>query len=673
MFKKVKDSASTKQILIFLAVLLLVGSGVAFAATQYWGADPGIELSIENDDGQVTGPHVTLAGSEKIDISSTDVRPENNTIALGNASFTSADASYVTITNAGLHGDTTSVTEIDAGEETLYIDSNVGHRVGVNNNISSVSFTTINLNERQATEISVTGTGELSINNLNTEYVRVISTAGDRIVPVDSSVATLSVSNEDITLAETSSPTFSNASPVDDAMVSEAPAKLEVGVRHPDFEANETVDLQFNVNDEPVGTKTASSNGTYSVTTSDVLSGTNNWSVEASDTHGSSASLDADNITFRVPANLSVYDEQAPESKITTNGTAEVLFFPSEGEERYSRTIENGTVSMQGIPADTSFVAVVSLEDYRDRRIYVESIFEQQRMYALKNNAEIVEPAFRITDFTNDYPTRDTVIKIKRNFGDGWTTVEGDYFGGSNQVGAQLEYNSRYRIVIENIETGQSRNLGAYTPTASNVIDLEVFATDEAVEQTVAPNVDVTPGLTRIPSRDAMEMSFNVSEGDMDLEAYEIRVQNGSGAVIETLEGTGPGDRSIAVNTTAHEGGQVEVVFNWTAADGTTQERTAALFDVARGFDNDGALIPALLSVGDSPAGTPPGPTQGMLALVSALAATGFAARRLSSGAAGLVGLGVLGIATLVGFFATTWLFAAAITWVVLSGLQKRV
>jgi len=472
----------------------------------------------------------------------------------------------------------------------------------------------------------------------------------------------------EVNLAPEGEPSINATSPINNSLITDE-VQLNATISSPVINelGNITVDF-YTSNDQKIGSASRTGNGTVSIIYTDPLAGQNGWYAQINGLGNATTETKY----FETPSNLEIRSETDPSQLITTTNNTTVRFFAQSSDRVYTRQTQDGKAQMLGLPANEAFIAVVDAEGYRNRRVLINSLLQTQTAYLLENNKEIVEPAFRLTDFTNDYPTQDTVLLIERNFGNGWKNVEGDYFGGSNKVSAQLQYNTRYRLTVKNIETGDTYDLGSYTPTASNIIDLEVFNTGGETTITQAPSLDISPTQYRLSSADESEFTFDVAENDMNLESYTIRAIRDDGFVIDSTGGSSPGTDSLVLNTTKYEMREIRIEYTWKAG-GTERTVNATTFLIARSFENEGAIVPVLMDVGESDPSTPPGPTQSMIALVGALAGTGFAARRLSSGAAGLVGLGVLGIATLIGFFATTWLFAAAITWLVLSGLQKRV
>ena len=246
--------------------------------------------------------------------------------------------------------------------------------------------------------------------------------------------------------------------------------------------------------------------------------------------------------------------------------------------------------------------------------------------------------------------------------------MEGDYFGGANQVSAQLAFNERHRLVILNTETGARRNLGVFTPTTTSIVELEVTADETVIRDSYLPTVSVLPNLGSLPARDGVAVNSTVAEQGVGVDEYSVNIlTNGTQLYNQTFDGAGSNEASLDLEGLA--GGEVTVWVNWTTVDGQT-EQVDTRYRI-REVGNGHALLPVLQSA--DMGGDTPNTMSSLLVIVLALFATAIAATRMGSGPSGLMGMIVMAGGALIGWVPFGWLVAGAVTWLVLSGVQNRI
>jgi len=221
--------------------------------------------------------------------------------------------------------------------------------------------------------------------------------------------------------------------------------------------------------------------------------------VVASDTTTSDGSAD---LTF----SAGTYDirlQEAPEDleirDITTgelvqNSTdpvnVEVEFYGDDGDVQIRNTT-TGVIDMSGLPVDQRFSVTVDAPNYVERQTIVPSLVKQGTAWILPQNASIetVEPRFVIEDPSNQFSSDDTEVIIQRPITINNTTtfepVAGDRVG-INGFDTILERDQRYRVIVRDPDSGAERQLGAFTPTQSEQVTLEV----KEVEFNSVANVD---------------------------------------------------------------------------------------------------------------------------------------------------------------------------------------
>jgi N-acetylneuraminic acid mutarotase len=229
-----------------------------------------------------------------------------------------------------------------------------------------------------------------------------------------------------------------------------------------------------------VGTGSISSNGTVSTSYAVTTSGTYEWKVELEDSYGGEAT--SDTFTFEPPAMLEIRNVTEPHAKLTSPVTAEVVVAGSNSTVD-KRTVTNGEISLVGLDTSESYVVYVRADDYFDRSIYLEDIYDQQTLFMLNKSMTAVNNTFELTDNTGQFNERPKLSMqriINRSVYDAnapkkyqWTAVAGDRLGAANIYQTTLEKNARYRITVKNVE-GDIRSLGEYTAKSEGSIPLTI-------------------------------------------------------------------------------------------------------------------------------------------------------------------------------------------------------
>jgi hypothetical protein len=675
--------------IVLLLVLLTAGIGVA--ATVEWSVDPGISFAIEDGDGNVVGPEVNTDGSEPLNITTSDVRGGPDTIDLGTVSFTSADASSVTVSNSDIHGDTITARQIDTGSETLYINASAHHRVGLDGSITEISFQQIDLDDSTTTEMEISGSGTVSVGGFeNADYVRIKDGSGGELVAVDSNDRiSFSASNEDLTFVEVSEPQLT-ASPTGNPLLDKDPVELSVDLTHADFSAGTTVDIEFRVNGEVQDTITANSNGTYSVNTSNIYAGTNAWSVTATDSEGGSTTLNqSDGLEFRVTDEIQIRDETNP-SKLIDAQNVTLEFYFDDGRDRIEqRETTNGIVDMNGLPATEPFIVVANAEGYHPRRIFVENLTAQQTVYLLNESADTVQPEFEVVDFTGRYPSENTILEVQRNINGSWRTVQGDYFGAAGSFRTTLLFNQEHRLRLYNVETGQSRQIGRYTPTRDALETIEITAEDSVVLEQGAPLITASPSTRSFVAQESQLLSMDIRAGDSELEEITMSITYTNGSQTEELANTTRTDGDNIhiereLDLTNRGDGHLEIDVDWRTVDGESGTRSYE-YSIREVLDKEFGLLATLASIPQRLGGNTTNSTgadgsggaSGILVFASILmtvmgTASATSKLRLSTEAAGMVALLLLAAFWTIGWLPGSVVFAAVVTFATLAAARRQ-
>jgi len=377
------------------------------------------------------------------------------------------------------------------------------------------------------------------------------------------------------------------------------------------------------------------------------------------------------------PSTLSVRNESDP-SSLVTGSTVELRFYLGDDtdapDQIVTRQASDGEINMTGLPANESFVAVADADGYLPRRIFVESLYQQESIYLLPESKRHVEKVYSLTDYTGLYPSEETVLIIERALGTSWETVQADFLGATGGFEAQLRYNTRHRLTILNTVTGDRRTLGRVTPLASGAEEVEVNTQSDIELSRIGPLVALEPQV-RTVSATQTDITVKVGELSSTLEAwnYTINLRNASGSfVLAQDQFSDAGDATETVDLTNQSDGTLVVETGWRTADGR-KSLSSDRFEIQRHFDNDQSLLSVLGNwQGALPAGNAAGFTT-IVALFSTVFVAAAAGRkaRLSTEGIGLVAVGVLAMWSIVGWVSYAVVFATGVAWTAMTAVRR--
>jgi len=281
----------------------------------------------------------------------------------------------------------------------------------------------------------------------------------------------------------TDDPTLSSASPDDGTTVTTSPVELSINVSDPDFsDTEESVDVKFyNESGSLIGDDIVTSNGTATVSWDEIKTGANDWYAVATDSYGRTTTTD--NFTVKTPDEIVIRSENTLEILDDIDDPIEVELYPStDGSTVYTRSTENGRISMEDLPANANYAVLADVDGYEQRRIFIKSITEQSTIYlANASSSDLVLNEFTLNDESGRFESSNSRLYVQRalntsDSADGtaeFQTIAGGYFGASERFSAILVRSERYRLIVEN-EAGQQRTLGAYTPETAGTVPLEI-------------------------------------------------------------------------------------------------------------------------------------------------------------------------------------------------------
>jgi len=445
------------------------------------GKDAGANVRFE----KTNGPNVTFGESRNF-TTENPWQNSNEIVLQPYATFTSQGETEVRVDQ--FNGTWTNLSQLDVASADLTASVNDKQTVTVGGNADTLKYTDMAVDDATIDTI-YSGTGG------PTTFTIQGLPASTQIAAIDmDSTAVLDSTTTDASGTGTYSAlpdgqhdvelqTSSGGPTIDDASLSPNTTSqsvndvdaitLQADVTDPDF-PDDTVNVSFYVEGQYVGSDTLQDAGTASVTISENTAGEYNWHVEAEDGYGQTDT--SNTATFLVPNELRVYNESSPQSLIESSGTTTVeitVRFFGPDDLVVERTTTDGTINMSGLPADRQFVVTARADGYHDRRIYVESLLDQQEVFLLPETAPSVYNVFELVDRSGNYDADSTILIIRRPLdtaqsnGLEWTTVSGDYFGAVNEHETYLRFERRHRLIVKN-DDGDRRIIGSYMATDEN-------------------------------------------------------------------------------------------------------------------------------------------------------------------------------------------------------------
>lgn len=460
------------MVLTALAVCSLVVVGAQLAFSPEKSAGSGVAFNASD------GPRVQLGQS--VNFSNIAPFPDSNTVQLnttmGNFTATGGPGN-VTIDAVS----SPSLSAVDAGT-MVTVNPEGSPRLGVRGQASQVSWTTVGIGDGNSdVAVSTASSATVGFYGLQpSTHYRVLDSNSNVVGGGQTSTSgrtnvTLS-SSSTFTLADNSAPQVTSISP--DGGVSETSVTFNASVSDNDF-PKDTVRVVIDVAGQEVKNTTVSSDTQVSVTKDLItdlglsLGGDYQWTVTVTDTAGAGETRTG---TVELPDTLYIREESDP-SSLVDNAQVNITFI-SESGDAIVRNTSDGTINMTGLPVDQEFVAVVSATNYTTRTVLIDSLLEQQSVYLLNTQSnDVVTIEFELDDKTGEYEGNGAELLVQRpltlNGETTWRTVVGDQVGADQRITTQLKKGTRHRIVVRN-EDGDTRVLGSYTPTESELVVLPI-------------------------------------------------------------------------------------------------------------------------------------------------------------------------------------------------------
>jgi len=582
-----------KTALLTALVISAVFVGVAVAATQFVPTSGSI--SLESNDGTT----IRVQNADGIDFNSAFVddqtinaSTENN----GQATFSSSGNVTAEVAASDIEGQWTVLTNMNVSNANLTVNPGDKPSFTVGGGATKIEMRDTIAVDDGKTDFKYSGNQGsptiVIVDGLpaNTPIIAYDANADDGLgtATTDGSgelAISLENSAHSVQLRTSNGdPTLANPRPQGDQ--NSTVDELAVDVDDADFAQGANVTVTFkNETGVVVGTDTLSSPGTAKTTISEVSEGgQHNWTAEAQDFAGTTT----ETYNYKIPDELRIFEETNP-SQLIDNATVEVRFF-SESDKIFERTTSNGTIKLTDLPVDDRMEVTAQADGYVNRKIVINSIFQQSELYLLNESATTDEVLWQLDDLTGNFPAADTQLSIQRPItkdfnGDGdnstrFRTVEGGEFDASGDFPSTLETGQRYRIVVQN-DDGDRRVLGNYDAAGDATEVLEIgqleFGGDVESNATMDARLfedDQGNRKIRIKYRDSEELTSQ-------LEINVTNTDNGSSIHSTTVNGEfGEYQETISVPQGAPDdvSYQVKVI---STRDGSTQTQTEFVGDIA--------------------------------------------------------------------------------------------
>lgn len=457
--------------------LLLAGAMLAVGGMAVLGALPSDSGDhVENVTVHAAdGPAVTVQGETRAELST--LFPDTNTVDLrttdGNATFSSNGRTNVTVQPGDITGTQTHLSGLDVETNNLTVDPEDKLPITVGGGAETLSWRDAPTIDDGTTDFSYSAPstdatvaiGGLPSNTLVAAVDPNTGTTLDTTQTDGSGTATfdaLDTGTHDVRIQSASGPTLSDPAPTGD--LSAAPSQLEVNVSDPDF-PGDSVNVEFFLDGNSVGTDTVTSSGTASTSISPPMAGEHTWYVEATDDAGATTTLDTQ--TFRVPDTLYIRNESAPNTLVDNVDVTITWYGESVVEER---TSNDGTINMTGLPPEDFYVSIEA-DGYNDRTVYIDTLYQQREIFLLPENVTSVETRFVLNDVTGQFDESARLVverALNVSGSNQYRRIAADQFG-TEGVQTTLEQGVRYRLTVV-AEDGTTQDLGPYRATTSETV-----------------------------------------------------------------------------------------------------------------------------------------------------------------------------------------------------------
>lgn len=445
------------------ALLVDFSSPTPQSGTYYYEMNSGAEVAIQGD-------YNVSSGDPFVNDTAVTVETED----AGNVTVVAGSNGHANMTVTQLTGTYTKVEAINVTGPNATINPSDKTAVTVQGDTEALQFRSMQADDAVVDFIynGSSGYTELTVRGLaaSTQFRAVDADSGNvlDIGTTDGSGAlTLNMSNSQHKVSLQSgaaNPILEN--PVPDGNVSTQPSEFAVDVSDDDF-PGDTVTVEFYYEQSKIDTKSVTSDGTVKTTNVPTVdSGVHEWSVVATDTNGNK---DIVNATVGTPGQLTIRNETNASQLVDSPINVTVAF--KNGTTVTTRTTDDGTIDMTGLPTTDFIVTAEASSDYYKRVEYFESIIGNQSIYMLNKSYAATESRFELSDPTGEYPPSSVLIlkkAINQSGTNKYRTIYSDRFGVEG-VTADLQKDERYLVSIR-APDGTVQQIGPYRADVSETV-----------------------------------------------------------------------------------------------------------------------------------------------------------------------------------------------------------
>jgi hypothetical protein len=672
-----QKTVSRSWLLAVGLVVLLASGGLAYGAVSQFSTGSGAAYGVDG------GPEIAVGPTVSVD-SGNPVR-SGTLVNISDVEFSSSGDSAATVDRFGSSSTFTNLSALSVGTNALTVRAPGKQETTVSGDVSEFRYSDMAVDDGAVdfyysgssgtTTVSVSGglpsgTTVGLADDRTDEILDVTTTSSSGAATFDA----LPNSAHSVRLVTTSgAPTLSNGQP--SGLLSSRPTNVSVDVSDPDLPYDD-VEVEFTVDGSVVGSTNVTSNGRaqVSVSSSSFVGGQHTVKAVATDAYGQTSTT---TFTFSAPSKIQVRNESNA-SALVDNATVDVAFYFESGGaiKSVTRSTSTGEIDLTGLPVDRPIVASATADGFKPRRIFLSSIYEQSKVYLLPDSSEFVRTTFELQDYSGDFPQDVTVLQVERVLnGTSYKTVVGDYFGANGEFPAQLAFNKRHRLTLLNTETGETRDLGTYTPLSSGPQDLAVTVSGQIEVVGGSGSVAIKPTASRLPDRN-LTLDVSVRNGSAPIESYTMsvyKISDGTNSTVETLSGSSAETRRVSVNLTDAGGGELKVVTKVSTTNGGFV-RSKSYGVVSRSDSGGTGLLPGLGALTGLLPSSDRAPFTTALAMIITLVGTaGISSRsRLSTEIVGVAGLGFMTAFAVLGWIGYDLLFVGVVAWAALAFARRQ-
>lgn len=532
------DRSDTRTVAIFVLIGFVIGATGIVIAASITGTVP-----VQNDIPLSSTDNTTVVLQGDTDALLEDFTILSGTVDLkteaGNATVFSTGDTEVWIEQSNITGTWTNVTNISTGGTAIDIDPEDKQEVTVGKNIDHIAWRDNTNADDGTVDFSYGGTGgnsEVTLRNVTADAeLEAVDANTNNILDKATADSNGAVTFDELTNSDhnvllqtqddNDAPVLSDPTPT--GPQTSQPNTFEVDVNDSEFSQGDSVTAELFVEQVKKGQDTLTSNGTASVSHTPDLGKSIDYSWVATDSFGDTDTINA---TLTTPVNVT-FREEHNASKVITGVNATITLFSKDATTIITRSDDNddGNITLEGLP-DKEFVVVAETDEHYTRRVYIESIFNQQNIFLL-NKTEVpgdqaINTTFVYEDRSGQFPPDETTLRIQRGLDidndneSEWLTVAGDFWGAASEFPFTGEENARYRLIVENAD-GDRRVLGSHIPTVSGTKTVINGKLDFSFENATGRYFNAVLNRTN----DEIQVAYNDptnKSGDVRLRVWEL-------------------------------------------------------------------------------------------------------------------------------------------------------